>query len=105
MRLFAPLMVPIAAAGECLRVIAGGKPFLGQVSEAQVVRCVATSHLRWDPARIDRITEDVGVQPRNGCCECGYKEFAVRIAACGGAARPVQSRQAGSSPLCMLLLR
>src|SRR5689334_871557 len=65
------LVVPVAAGGAGARVVACREPFLRQVSEPEIVGCAGSTHLRWHPARVDGVAEDVRPEARDGGSERG----------------------------------
>src|SRR4051794_8099990 len=96
-RLDPALVVPVAARGARVRIVAGGQPLLGEVPEPQVVGSAGAAHPRGDPARIHCIAENVGPEPGDGCGEGGDEQLAVRIGPPCGVAAPVLAVEAGSS--------
>src|SRR5687768_12030568 len=58
-RLGAALVIPVAAGGARLRIIAGGEPFLREVPQAQVVGRTRAAHPHGYPARVHRVAEHV----------------------------------------------
>src|SRR3954471_19196982 len=73
------MMVPVPPADGRSGIIAGREPRLGEISLLEIVRRSRAAHLRWNPARVDRIAQDVGPAPRDGEGERGYIELSVRV--------------------------
>jgi hypothetical protein len=96
-RLGAALVVPVAAGGARLRIVAGGQPLLSQVPEPMVVGRIGAAHLRRHPAGVHRVAEHVRPDARDGDGERRDEELAVRIRAGRAVAAPVHPGQAGST--------
>jgi hypothetical protein len=54
MRLGPALVIPVAAGGARLGILASGKPLLGEVPEPQIVGRTGSAHLGGHPARVHR---------------------------------------------------
>src|SRR3954454_10963102 len=82
MRLASLSVVPVTAAGERFRVVAGCEPLLRLVSEVEVVGSAGSAHAGRYPARIDGVAAHVRVQTGHGGGECRDEQLAVLVRAC-----------------------
>jgi hypothetical protein len=96
-RLGAALVMPVAAGGARLWILAGREPLLGQVAESQVVGRAGAAHPRGHPARVDRVAEHVRPDPGDGSGERRDEELAVRVGPRRPLAAPVHAGQVRSS--------
>src|SRR6478752_3977157 len=72
-------VVPVAAGGCRIGVLADGKPLLSLVTKFEVVGCSRSTHPRGYPARIHCVAEHLGVQSGERCGQGCHKELAVRV--------------------------
>lgn len=93
-RLDSTLVMPVAAACARFDGVARSKPLLSEVSKAQVVRCIRATHLGRYPTWSDRVTENIGPAPCDGCCKRRDKELAIRIGARGSTTTPIHPFEA-----------
>ena len=89
MRVESTLVVPVAAGGTRVGVVARGEPLLPEVSESQVVGGAGSTHSRGYPAGVDGVAEHirpaVGTAWPSGIVRVipllhGYLEIAVTLA-------------------------
>src|SRR3954471_22038920 len=73
------MMVPVPPADGRSGIIAGREPRLGEISLLEIIRRSRAAHLRGNPARVDRIAQNVGPAPRDREGEHSHIELAVRV--------------------------
>jgi hypothetical protein len=75
----ASAVIPVAATGQCLGVVARDEPFLRPVAHLKIVGRTAAAHVCRHPARIDGVAQHLGTQTGYGCSECRDEELAVVV--------------------------
>src|SRR5919202_4057536 len=97
MRLDPALVIPVAARGARVGIVAGGKPLLRKVPESQIVGRTWSTHPRRHPARVHGVAEHFRPYPSDGKGERGEEQLAVGVGPVPVPAAPVDAGQAGPS--------
>ncbi len=94
-----PLVVPVFAAAARLGFVTGGKPFLSEVPEPEVVGSTRSAHSGGHPAGVDGIAVHIGPDASDSDGESGDEQLAVRVRAGPASSAPVHAGHIGSPPV------
>ena len=72
-----PLVEPVSAAAAGLGFVTGGEPFLGEVSQPEVVGSAGSAHLGGHPTGVDGVAGHIGPDAGDSDREGGDEQFAV----------------------------